>query len=174
MRHYLVTIALLVVAACGCDASKSGSSPGGSVSMDAPPPPTVDTHAHPTEGPHHGTLVELGKEEYHAEVVHTKDAVTVYILDNHAEKAVSIDATEVTINVVHEGKPEQFKLAASPDAGDEAGKASRFTIADAELAAHIDDSAAAPKLSLSIAGKPYRGEIKHDHDGHDHDHGHAH
>lgn len=173
MRRFLVLSAMLLAAAVGCDAGKPGGSPaGGSISMDAPPPPTVDVHEHASEGPHHGTLVELGKEEYHAEVVHTKDSVTVYILDSSAKAAVPIDAPEVTINVVHEGKPEQFKLAASPDAGDAGGKSSRFTITDAELAAHIDDSAAAPKLSLTIGGKPYRGEIKHDHEGHAHDHAH--
>ncbi len=72
--------------------------------MDGPPPATVDAHDHSSEGPHHGTLVELGKEEYHAEVVHAGDVVTVYILDARAEKAVPIEATEVTINVLHDGK----------------------------------------------------------------------
>ncbi len=54
--------------------------------MDAPPPATVDVHSHPTEGPHHGTLIELGKEEYHAELVHDDKMVTIYILDSAAKK----------------------------------------------------------------------------------------
>ena len=39
-------------------------------------------HAHPSEGPHHGALIELGKEDYHAEIVHDEktDTVTIYIL----------------------------------------------------------------------------------------------
>lgn len=172
MRRFIVLSTLVFAAACGRDSKNSGGGPGSNLSVDAPPPPTVEIHDHPSEGPHHGTLVELGKEEYHAEVVHSKDTVTIYILDGQAKSAVPIDATEVTVNVVHDGKPEQFKLAASPDAGETGGKSSRFTVANAELAAHIDDSAAAPKLSLTIAGKPYRGEIKHDHDGHAHDHAH--
>ncbi len=84
---------------------------------------------------------------------------------------MAIEATEVTINVMHDGKPEQFKLAASPESGETDGKSSKFTLTDADLAAHIDDTFVAPKLSLTINGKPYRGEIKHDHD---HDHPHAH
>ena len=60
--------------------------------MDDLPPATVDVHAHPSEGPHHGTLVELGNEEFHAEVVHDDKSVTVYVLDAGATKAVPIDA----------------------------------------------------------------------------------
>ncbi len=177
MRYSLIVTTLSLAALCGCD---SGQGPnqadnGGTVMMDGPPPSTVDVHAHPTEGPHHGVLVELGKEDFHAEVVHTKDAVTVYILDSAAEKPVPVDATEILINVLHDGKPEQFKLAAAPDAGDSDGKCSRFTLADTDLVSHIDDAASQPKLSLTVSGKSYRGEIKHDHAGHDHaGHDHAH
>ncbi len=141
------------------------------VTMDGPPPATADVHNHPSEGPHHGTLVELGNEEFHAEVIHDDKSVTVYILDSSAKKAVPIDASDLTINLLHDGTPEQFKLAASPDASDPAGKSSRFTLADAELVGHIDDDTSAPKLSVTINGTPYRGEIHHDHD---HDHGHDH
>lgn len=156
----------------GCDGNPA-SSDGGAVSMDAPPPPTVDVHAHPSEGPHHGTLVELGNEEFHAEIVHTSDTVTVYILDHSATKSVPIDAQDVTINVVHDNQPEQFKLAAAPEATDEPGKSSRFELRDAELVEHMDAPAATPKLIVSINGTPYRGEVHHDHEGHGHE-GHQH
>ena len=38
----------------------------------APEDVTMDEHEHdhPSEGPHHGSLIELGKEAYHAELVH--------------------------------------------------------------------------------------------------------
>jgi hypothetical protein len=130
-------------------------------------------HNHPTEGPHHGDLVELGNEEYHAEVVHDDDAgsVTVYILDGSAKSAVPVDATEVTLNVTHEGQPEQFKLAASPDAGDPAGKSSRFTLTNKELLEHLDEAGATAKLALTIDGKSYSGEVEH---GHEHGDEHKH
>ena len=131
-------------------------------------------HAHPSEGPHHGDLVELGNEEYHAEIVHgDAGAVTVYVLDSSAKAAVPIDATEVLINVTHDGKPEQFKLAAAPESGEPQGKSSKFNVVDAELASHLDEEGAAAKLVLTIAGKQYTGKIEHHHDhehGHDHDH----
>ncbi len=164
---------------CGGRSADNPAGPGDdgetTIMMDGPPPEFDDVHAHPSEGPHHGTLVELGNEEYHAEVVHDEQSVTVYILDASATKAVAIDAAELTINLTHDGSPEQFKLAASPDEADPAGKSSRFSLTDAELVGHLDDDAAAPKLMVTIDGTPFRGEIKHDHDHAGHDHaGHDH
>lgn len=158
----------------GCEQSNSPSQPAketsSALSMDMPPPSTVEIHAHPSEGPHHGTLIELGKEEFHAELVHDDKSVTIYILDSAAKLAVPIEASEIVVNLLHDGKPEQFKLAAVADAGDPSGKSSRFVSNDAELAGHIDDESAKPKLSVTINGKGYRGVIAHDHAGHDHKH----
>ncbi len=122
-----------------------------------------ESHEHASVGPHHGSLIELGNEEFHAEMVHDEQSVTIYILDSAAKTTVPIDAAELTINVIHEGTPEQFKLPASPEAGDPTGKSSRFTLADADLAGHIDD-VAAPKISVTIDGTSFQGEIKHSHD----------
>lgn len=132
-------------------------------------------HGHPSEGPHHGSLIELGGEEYHAEFVHDEDAgtVTIYILDGAAKEAVAIDATEIMINLKHDGKGEQFKLAASPDAGDAEGKSSRFVSTDKELGEDLEHEDADASLVLKINGKSYRGAISHDHD-HDDDHDHGH
>ncbi|XZE33837.1 hypothetical protein SH501x_004646 [Pirellulaceae bacterium SH501] len=172
-RHqYLIAALLSMCGLLGCNPKDSSSESGSSASltMDAPPPATVDVHSHPTEGPHHGTLIELGKEEYHAELVHDDKMVTIYILDSAAKTAVPIDSLELVINLVHDGKPEQFKLAASPDAGDPSGKSSRFALQDAELIEELEHAHAAAKLSVLIGGKSYRGDIKHDHAGHDHAH----
>ncbi len=151
--------AALFLAMTGCDGNKSKT-------VSTPPPAPVETHLHPAKGPHHGDLIELGNEEFHVEMVHddAAGAVTIYILDSAAKVAVPIDATELVINLKHDGKPEQFKLMPSADIGDPAGKSSRFTLKDADLAAHIEDAAAAPKMSVNINGKPYSGEIKHQHD----------
>lgn len=130
-------------------------------------------HAHPTEGTHGGALIELGNEEYHAELIHDEKggSVTIYLLDAHAEKAVPIDATELTINLKHDGMGEQFKLAAAPDAGDPEGKSSKFVSTEAELAEDLDHEGAEAQLVVTIEGKQFRGEIAHDHDheGHAHD-----
>jgi len=129
-------------------------------------------HEHPSEGPHHGHLVELGNEEFHAEVVHEKDTVTVYILDGTAKSAVPIEATELTINLSHDGKPEQFKLDASRDSADPEGKSSRFVSKDEHLGEALDAKGSSGKLVVTIQGKQYTGKVSHDHD---HDHaGHKH
>ena len=160
-----LVVALLCLAGC---TSETQTTAGPETS---PPPPTVDAHAghaHPTEGPHHGDLIELGNEEYHAELLHDEQSVTIYILNGAADAQVPIDSTEITINTTHDGQPEQFKLAASPDQNDPAGMSSRFISNETELAAHVDEEGAEHRLVLTINGKSYRGEIAHDHD-HDHE-----
>lgn len=165
------SVTVITVSGCGDNNSKSdNSNASATINLDRSSSPAVDVHAHPSEGPHDGTLVELGNDEFHAEIIHNKSSVTCYILDSSARRAVPIDSQEVTINVIHGGKPEQFKLVASPDSGDSEGKSSRFILVDEELAIHINEETAAPKLTVTINGVPYRGEIKHSHANHDHAH----
>lgn len=173
----LVTVTSLTFAGC----TKSDPPSDGTISSG--PPATVDDHEghdhapgahdHPTEGPHHGSLIELGAEEYHAEMVHDEKAgtITIYVLDSAAKKAVPIEASEITINLKHDGKGEQFKLAAKPDQGDAEGNSSRFVSTDKELGEDLHGEDAEATLVLSINGKSYRGKIAHDHD-HAHDHAH--
>ena len=167
----LAALSLLTVVGCQePTASTTEATPATSTEHDEA------AHAHPSEGPHHGDLVELGNEEYHAEVLHDKElgTLTIYMLDGTATKQVAIDATEVTINITHDGKPEQFTLAAKPDDSDEPGKSSRFFSDDKDLAGHIDAFGAGPRLVVKIDGKAYRGEITHSHDHGEDDHGHDH
>lgn len=177
--HWLLAAAFAITSVTGCQ-DQAGTPTTGDPVSELPPDTLGDhhdhDHGHPSEGPHHGELIELGAEEYHAELLHDHDAgsLTIYILDSSATKQVAIEATEVTINVTHDGMPEQFTLTAQPDEGDDEGKSSRFVSTDKELAAHIDDHDASPKLVVSINGKSYRGDIHHDHEGHDHDHAHDH
>ena len=164
-----------------------------------------DAHAHPSEGPHGGELIELGNEEYHAELLHPEghdgdahahekdgDAghkegehkkghdddhahgdhdhagITIYILDGSAKKTVAIDATEITLNLSHDGKPEQFKLAAVPTETDAKGKSSRFASDDKDMLEHFHEEAVEGTLVLTINGKSYRGKVAHGHEGHGH------
>lgn len=133
-------------------------------------------HEHPVHGPHDGDLIELGNDEYHAEIVHEADGkVSVYILDSSAKNAVPIDAPEVTLNIVHDGSPEQIPLAASPTETDPAGQSSRFVSADGHAGADLDHAGVQAKLAVMINGTSYQGVIAHDHDHAGHDHaGHDH
>jgi hypothetical protein len=128
-------------------------------------------HAHPSEGPHHGHLIELGKEEYHAELTHddATHTVTVYLLDGAAKKSVPIEEKELTLNMVVDGKPSQFKLAAMPEDSDPEGQASRFSLSDEGLLEAVESEKATGRLTVKIKGKSYSGNVEHqehDDDGH--------
>jgi len=164
----VMALGLMIFAGCGGgDPSDTSSTAGSHDDHD-----DHGDHDHPSEGPHHGGLIELGNEEYHAELVHDDDAgtVTIYLLGSSAKSAVPIEATELLINLSHDGEAEQFTLAASPDAGDPAGKSSRFVSTDEELAEDLDHEGADAQLVVTIGGKQYRGEISHDHDEEEHAH----
>lgn len=180
-RATLTALLGLTLATLGC----GGAAPQ-SGALTTPPPPTVsseaghddhghshDEHGHPTEGPHHGVLVELGKEEYHGEITHDdkEGIVTVYLLDGSAKKAASTAAKEVTINVKHGDKPEQFKLPAAPQADDAQGTSSRFELRDKELVEHLDEKGATATLQVTIGEAAFSGKIPQGgHDGHGHTH----
>jgi hypothetical protein len=170
MKRLLWVCAVSVVA-LGCNRdSKNSVDSNTPLVVDSAPPAAVESNAHASEGPHHGSLIELGQEEYHAELLHDDSSVTIYILDATATQGTPIDTNEVAINLIHDGKPQQFKLAASPQANDPAGKSSRFILQNAKLIEELEHAHAAAKLSVVIDGKSYRGEIHHDHAGHDHAH----
>ncbi|MEI6239981.1 MAG: hypothetical protein WCR51_06305 [Planctomycetia bacterium] len=127
-------------------------------------------HVHPTEGPHHGALIELGKEDYHAELVHddATDTVTIHILDASATKAVPITAKHVILNMRVGGKPRQFPLPARAQTGEAAGSSSAFAATDKELCTVLDSHGASGRLNVEIGGKVYVGKIG----GHSHAHKH--
>lgn len=160
-------MALTVAAGCNQNASGPAATPANGGHDHA-------EHAHPTNGPHGGDLIELGNEEYHAELVHDEQGgtVTIYILDAEAKAAVPIEEAELTINLKHDGQAEQFKLAASPDMGDPQGSSSRFFSNDPELGEDLEHEGAEPQLVAMINGKQYRGQIEHGDHGHKDGHKH--
>jgi hypothetical protein len=130
-----------------------------------------EAHAHPSEGPHHGDLIELGKEEYHAELTHDEatNTVTIYLLDGSAANNVAIDEKEITLNMVADGKPSQFKLPAAPQADDPAGQSSKFSLSDEALMEALETPNATGRVNITIQGKSYTGTVEHhDHEEHDH------
>lgn len=154
--------ASLFLSSIGC----GGKPPGGATGNGHAGEPAAHGEEHAAHGPHQGQLIELGAEEYHAELVHDEKAgtVTVYFLDASAKQNVPIDVPEITINLKHNGKGEQFKLAAQPDTGDPPGKSSRFVSREAELAKDLDTEGVEAHLSTSINGKPFSSAIEHHHD----------
>lgn len=133
----------------------------------------AEEEAHPTFGPHKGILLELGAEEFHAELVldENKGTVTVFILDAAAKKEVPIDAPIITVNARPDGKPAQFKLAAVRSAQQPQGPTAQFASKDAQLMKVLHAEKAEPRLVARIGKKSYVAKIVHEHDDeHDHDH----
>lgn len=119
-------------------------------------------HAHPETGPHQGHLIELGKEDFHLELVDddASKTVTIYVLDSTATKMVPIDSKSLTVNLVLEGKPTQFLLPAVPDKDDPEGKSSRFQLVDDALIKGIDTQGTKGRVNVIINEKPYSGTIE--------------
>lgn len=129
-------------------------------------------HGH---GPHEGDLIELGEEEFHAEVVFDEEAnkVVVYFLGPDAKANVAIEAKELSLELPGKDAAVTHALTAAPQDGDGEGKSSRFEIKSEELIeAFHHDPKTVGKFKVSINGKEFNGEIKHSHDHDDHDHKH--
>jgi len=159
-------VLLFVMFTLGCGGN---STPNPATKTDGPKVHQEEEHAHPEEGPHHGHLIELGQEEYHAELVHNdaSKTVTIYVLDSSAQAAVAIEEPEVKLNLVVDGQPQQFTLPAAPQSTDAAGKSSLFSLQDEALLAALESPKATGRLNITIAGKSYSGVIDHhDHEGH--------
>src|SRR5690242_18148959 len=99
-----VMFAALLSLGCG-----GNPAPSPVAKTDGPQDHHEEEHAHPDEGPHDGHLIELGQEEYHAELVHddASSTVTLYVLDSTARSAVAIEEETVKLNLVVDGKPAQ-------------------------------------------------------------------
>lgn len=129
--------------------------------------PDAHDHAHEydhaDEGPHGGHLIELGKGDYHAELHHddATHTVTIYLLDEKAKGSVAITDAELTLNVIADGKPQQFKLVAAPQPGDPEGQASAFAITDEQALAAVEADGATGRLTVTIEGKTYSGKLDH-------------
>ncbi len=126
-------------------------------------------HAHSHEhGPHGGELIELGEEEYHAEVVFDEEShkVTLYLLGADAKSAVAIEAKEFTLELPTQDKPQTYTLAAAAQDADVEGKSSRFEITSEELVdAYEDQEGLVGKFTVKIGSKSFTGEVKHTHHG---------
>jgi hypothetical protein len=135
----------------------------------------TDPHDHAHEhahGPHEGHLVELGGEDYHAEVTLSADRKpTVYLLAADAKTALPIEAESVSLRLEVDGEKQEFKLAPAPAEGEADGKSSVFTLAEGSLPESIQDAEGLEgEVVVTFGGTQYRGAITHDHGDHGHDH----
>ena len=171
MRHSFIancavlSATLLFVAGCGSKDDEFKEY-GKSKASD-----TKKAHVH-EEGPHDGHLIELGEEEYHAELVFDEKSrkTTLYILGSDPETAHPIDAKEVEFHLEEGDGYTELIFAAAPQEDDPDGKSSRFELAADDLPAAIDEEEKfVGHIDVTIGGKVYEGEVDHDHEGHDED-----
>jgi YHS domain-containing protein len=88
-----------------------------------------EEHGH-KPGAHGGIIVSLGRDNYHAEAVFEKGGVIrLYMLGRDEARIQEVDAQDLTGFVKPAGgtEAEAMKFAPDPQAGDAAGKTSRFT-----------------------------------------------
>jgi len=135
-------------------------------------PKATTKHVHAAHGPHHGELLEIGHEEYHAEVVidEARHSLALYLLDSQVKSYVAIDAPFVGLNLKMAGKPVQLKLKPVPQDIDKPGFASRFVLESPELLKALHGGQADARIALKIGAKAYSIKLVHTHDhaGHDH------
>lgn len=163
-RLLVVTLAVVTAVLLGCQPPAAKGPAAKDAGHD-------HAHDHAHHGPHGGHIMEIGKEEYHAEWKHDESGkVTFYLLDSAVKKEVPIAAEEITIDVkVGEHEPVTYKLAA---VNPQDGKSAIFEIVDKNLLGVIetlkDNKGTVCTLNVSIDGKAFAQKIQeHDH-GHDH------
>ena len=130
-------------------------------------------HHHEAHGPHGGHIIELGGEDYHAELTFDADSrkLTAFLLAADMKTPLPADADSVSVRLQVGDATEEVTLAAQPQEGDGEGKASQFTMTEATLPESIKDAEDLQgEVVVSIGGTQYRGKISHDHEGHDHAH----
>ncbi len=126
-------------------------------------------HAH-AHGIHGGHIVELGKEEYHAEWTHDDSGkITVFILDSEMKKDLPITAEKLTINTKVGEKVASYDLTAVNRTEGEKPMAFQFEIEDKALLGVLESlsKGVTANLAVEIEGKSFSAEITHDH-GHEH------
>ncbi len=154
----------------GCTPSEPAArpfTPHDDVTNIAPP------EAHQEHGPNGGHIVELGEEEFHAEVAMDKARkLTVYLLDGEVKHAKPVENGTLQIATQVDGKEVVLDLVAAPLDTEKDGHCSRFELAaDKVPGAVMDIEGLTGDLSLKFGDKSLKSSLT---ESHDHGHAHAH
>lgn len=164
---FLIAIALSL---CGCQ------SPSTNPSTPATPSPTASSSAanvaksngeHEHSAPHGGTLVELGEEFAHLEIVldAATGKLTAFALDGEAENAVRLKQPEIEITIVNPATVVKLSGVANSLTGETASDTSEFAGQSDALkgAASFDGVIRA----VTIKGQSFKGVTFNFPKGHD-------
>ena len=160
---------VVVIGLVGCNPAKEEGrvfKETDNVKNTAPPAPAHD------HGPNGGHVLELGKEEFHAEVAMDKDRkLTIYLFDE-AMKAKPVENGTLQISTKIDAKDVVLDLVAAPVAGEADGNCSRFELAaDKVPGAIMDIEGLTGDLTLKFGDKTLKQSLTAEHDDHA---GHAH
>lgn len=166
----LVLGALLSLCVVGCQADKDDArtfKPQDDVQNTAPP---AEAHAH---GPNGGHILELGEEEFHAEVaMDTARKLTVYLLDEAVKNPKPAANGTLQITTKDGDKEVVLDLTPAPLETEKDGQCSRFELAADKVPGSIMDiEGLTGNLSLTVGDKTLKTSLTEEHDhGHDHAH----
>jgi hypothetical protein len=161
IRDTLPACLLAASVACSGGTSSPAPAPAPAPAATAPaaPPPVANAEAggHEHEAPHGGSLVELGEEFAHLELVFdpTSGLLTVYALDGEAERPVRLAAAEFPLQVRQENgavKTVTLRALANTLTGETVGDSSQFQAA-------VPDLKGAQTFSGVFASVSIRGQV---------------
>ena len=172
MSRSFVCLAAAALFACGCPAKEEFREFGEGDDVTNVTPVPEHSHEH---GPHGGHIIELGEEEYHAEVtVDESRKLTIYLLGPDAATAAPIAAASIVFEMGDLDAPTVLTLNAAPLEGEPEGQSSRFEAAADALPESVHDiEELHGAVVVDVAGQSYVGALSHDH-GDAHEHGEAH
>jgi hypothetical protein len=162
-----VSVALHV--GCGSSPTDAPSAGGTSQSQKATVPAAGrdGDHAHKPGG-HGGNIVEIGRDNYHAEAVFEKGGtLKLYLLGKDEAKVQEVESQVLTGYARAEGSAEAtpFTLRPVPQAGDAAGKTSQFV---GKLPQELWGKKVEVTVpSITIAGERFRFGFKSSDEAHD-------
>jgi hypothetical protein len=120
----LAPLALVLVAGCNSDTGPSRPDRGGKATEAKP----EGAHGH-KPGAHGGIIVEIGRDNYHAEAVFEKGGrLRLYALGKDEARVQEVERQELTAYAKADGDAEStpFTLLPAPQPGDADGKTSQF------------------------------------------------
>ena len=165
----LASVVALVTSGCGTSSLEQTAEPPHD-EQDGHDHTAGDDLTHPDQGPHGGHLIELGDEQYHAELLHDEatHAVTIHLLDSTGSQPITAGPTEVRLQVFRDGQFVDYRLPVANDSAEPIG--SQFQLVDEGLVdVLLHAEAVRARLHATINGQEYIGTIEHkahDHDAH--------
>ena len=167
-RSVGTVLALISALVMGCGSGGGDFKPASELPQTAHDDHAHHGHSHggSSEGPHHGSLIELGDEEFHGEIVVDSKSHTLklYLLGPDAKTDATTAATEATLTL--EGGP---TLTLKPAEGQAEGMVSVFTVSDEKAVHEIAEAEFIHgELAIQIGDKKYTAHVDaHFHADHD-------